>query len=425
MGFLNRILSVFWIQRTLENPSTPINDETLSGDFGQAARVDQNTVFSITMMWRAVNVLAGVLASMPIDVYQVMSDESTKKKRAHPVSTLIRLSPNPFLSRFDFIQTMVTHLIAYGNAYARIDRNVLARPVALTLLDPSKVSIDTSSRRNLVYEYINADGQKARYGHDRILHFSGLSKDGLKGIDIIKEFRKVLEAGINNQEYIAAFYANGAHLSGAVSVPTSLTNDAYERLRRSWKSTYGGPKRAGETAILEAGATYQKIGLSPADAGFMDTRRAIVADISRITGVPQFLLEDLERSTFNNIEHLSGLFVNYTVMPLCANLEAELTRKLLYAEELHNHEIRFDVKYLLRADSAGRSRLIDTQMKWGIINRDEARAMEGLNPIPGGSGKVFYIPMNMRDPEKPENQPPNSINPPDFQEDNQNEDENV
>jgi HK97 family phage portal protein len=221
----------------------------------------------------------------------------------------------------------------------------------------------------------------------------------------VENFKTVFGTALYNQDFLSNFYKNGAAVSGVVTVPQSLTDDAYKRLSSSWQSRYGGAGNVGKTAILEQGATYNRTGLSPAEAGVGDAKKVTTADIARITGVPQFLLEDLDRATFNNIEHLGLLFVTYTILPLCQNIEAELSRKLLPEADQMNYEIRSDLHSLLRADTENRAKLIESMMKWGIINRDEARAIEGLNPIADGSGQAYYVPMNMIDPTKPTPEP--------------------
>lgn len=402
MALLTQILSFFRGTRaTLNNPSTSITqgiDDLVGGNPNASIKATEETIFALTAMFRAVSILSGVLASMGCCVYRLSDDETATKLRTHPVSRLLRRSPNPYISAYDFFQIMVTQLVAYGNFYARIDRDREARPRAITILNPSSVSTDIVGRASLVYVYNNPDGTQVRYPYDRILHISGLSNGSVQGLDIVKLFKSVIEAGLTNQEYINRFFQNGTQLSGVVSVPQALTQDAYQRMRSSWSAAYSGPNKAGATAILEGGATYQRVGLSPTDASFDTTRSAIIADVSRITGVPEFLLGDLGRATFNNIEHLGQLFVTYTVMPLSANIQAELARKLLLESEFDDHEIRFDFAALLRADTVGRAALIDAMMKWGILNRDEARKLEGLGPIPNGSGQAYYIPINMRDP---------------------------
>lgn len=416
-NLLDRIKAVFFAPtdvstpvadpaRSLENPSTVLSSEYLDslGVSQSGAKVDAETVLSITPFWRAIQIISGVVASLPFDVFRVDDDSATKIK--HQITKLISRAPSEVHTKFDFMQTMILHLYTFGNFYARIDRQErLGFPVRLVLLSPDRMKIETNTRGGTVYVYTNENGAENRMLADRVLHVSGLSWNALEGISIIETFKQVLSTGLDNQQYIASFYANGASLSGVVSVPQKLDSTAYDRLRNSWNKSYSGANKAGATAILEQGATYQKVGISPIEAGANEAKKGVVSDVARITGVPQFLLEDLDRATFNNIEELGQLFVTYTILPLCRNIESEFSRKLLSEKEQDNHELRLDLSSLLRADTEGRSKLIESLMKWGIINRDEARKIEGINPIEDGSGQVYYVPMNMVDPTKPEPEP--------------------
>lgn len=366
-----------------------------------ARTVTADESLSITAFWRALNILSGVVASVPFNVYAV-DETGAKIQRDHPINRLISRYPSELYTKFDFFQTLVLHLATYGNFYARISRSTTTGEAkALMILEPDRVSIDTNTRGALVYTYRPDYRPELKYASDRIIHVSGLSWSAMLGIDIVALFASVLGTGANNQDFLANFYGNGAMLSGAITVPQVLTGEAYNRLMGSWQKAYAGTNNAGKTAVLEQGAQYQKIGLSPVEAGAGEAKKIVVADVARITGVPQFLLEDLDRATFNNIEELGKLFVTYTVLPLTKNIEAELTRKLIPERQLYTHEIRADLKVLLEANTEAQAKEIDALMKWGIINRDEARKMKGLNPIADGSGTAYYIPMNMVDPTKP------------------------
>ena len=384
---------------SLENPSVSVAEYVVGIPAKSGANVNYQTSLTVTAFWRAINILAGVIASMPLDVYEVDDDDNATKRRRHPVSRVLRKSPNYYITKFDFMQTLVTHLSVTGNFYGRIDRDVATGYVRqIYPLAPERVKMRKNERSQPTYVFTKEDGSEVTYSYDRILHVSGLAWNELKGLDVVDTFKDVLGTALSNQDYIATFYENGAMLSGVVTVPQKLTDEAYKRLSSSWNSTYGGATNAGKTAILEQGATYAKTGSTPAEAGYSETKKAILSDVARITGVPQFLLEDLDRATFNNIEHLGTLFVNYTVMPLCQNIAEEFSRKLLPDMEQDTHEIRFDYSALTKADAEARAKEIDALMKWGIINRDEARKMQGMNPITDGSGQTYYVPMNMVDP---------------------------
>ena len=313
--------------------------------------VTNEKALAITGFWRAINILAGVVASMPLDVYQVDDDDNATKKRTHAIGRILRKSPNMLMTKFDFMQTLVTHLYTTGNFYARIDRDgMTGYAKQVHVLQPDRVEVKINSRNEPVYVYTKEDNTRVGYSFDRVIHVSGIAWNDLKGLNIVDLFKDVLGTALSNQDYIATFYQNGAMVSGVVTVPQKLTDEAYKRLYGSWNATYGGATNAGKTAILEQGATYAKTGSNPAEAGYGETKKSVLSDIARITGVPQFLLEDLDRATFNNIEHLGQLFVNYTVMPLCENIAQEFSRKLLPDAEQDTHEIRIDYSNLTKAD---------------------------------------------------------------------------
>lgn len=394
----------------LENPANPISAETLGalGAGNSLFPVDEQTALEVTSFFRAVTILSGVIASLPISVFEINKDESVKRRRTHAITRLLNIRPSESITRYNFFQTMVLHLLTFGNFYALISRSAASNGLAtsMQILNPSQMTVKTTKAGRVVYEYRWTDGsgaqtqQSTTYAADRIVHISGLSWDGIRGIGIVDTFAGVLGTALANQSFIESFYGRGAFISGVVSVDGKLNDEAYKRMVSSWQSAYAGSANAGKTAILEQGAKYSRVGLTPTDAGYTDTKKSLVADIARITGVPQFLLEDLDRATFNNIEELSKLFVTYTLKPLCFNIASELAWKLLPESEKINHEIKFDFSEILGADVESQSKLIDSLMKWGVANRDEVRRTQGMPPIEDGSGKAYYIPMNMMDPTK-------------------------
>jgi len=400
----------------LENPANPLSSETLGalGSGNSQFPVDEQTSLAVTSFFRAITILSGVIASLPISVFKINSDDSVKKRREHAITRLLNLRPSENITRYNFFQTAVLHLLTFGNFYALIDRSARNQGLATSMqvLNPMQMTVKITKKGKPVYEYKTEaeDGKTTStpYAADRIIHISGLSWDGIRGIGIVDTFEGILGTALANQGFIEFFYSNGAFPAGTIEVPQKLTDDGYKRMSDSWRASHSGPTNAGKTAILEQGAKYTRIGATPMEAGYTETKKSLVSDIARITGVPQFLLEDLDRATFNNIEELSKLFVTYTLKPLCFNIAAELAWKLLPENEKANHEIRFDFSEILGADVESQSKLIDSLMKWGVANRDEVRRTQGLPPIEDGSGKAYYIPLNMADPTKE----PEEIQPP-------------
>lgn len=382
----------------LERPNTQLDAQNLSSLYfssNAGVIVDENLVLSLPAFYRAVKILSGVIASLPLEVIEEGPNDTKTVNKEHPVSILLNVNPSPLYSRYNFFETMIAHVLTHGNFFAII-RKRFERPASLQIIDkPQRVTAKITARGDLYYEY-----EDKSYNSDRIIHISNLSWNGILGYAQADLHRDNFGLAIANRNYGNTFYSNGAHLSGVLKHPQRLTQEAYNRLRSSWDSRYGGASNVGKTAILEEGMDYQSIGLKPTDAAFAETKRLTTADISLITGVPRFLLEDSD-PTFNNGETITRLFTNFTILPLCENIESEFNRKLFWDDEKGTMGVRFNLNQLLRADSEARGRYFDNLLKWGVVNRDEVRKLEGMNPIEGGQGQTYYVPMNMVDPTAP------------------------
>lgn len=363
--------------------------------------VDVTTVLGLSAVWRALNILSDSIASLPVEVVRKTRQNSVESAIKHPVNRLLTINPSPLFTPYTLMQTLVTHAALVGNGYAYIHRERVTRyPKKISIIEPHRVSIHVLEGDKVVYKIDNVD---RTIKPEDIIHFGGLSWNGLAGVNVLEQLADNFGLALANQEYLAKFFADGATIAGVIKHPGRLDDQSMHRLRRSWEAQYGGSKNSGKTAILEQGMDYQAIGLSPQQAAAAETKKLTIADVSRIFGVPQFLLEDLDRATFNNIEHLSLLFLKHTIRPWCKRIESELNRKLFPPDEQGEYMVRFDLDDIHMVDLESRGKYIETMMKWGILNRDEIRERENYNPIADGTGQTYFVPMNMQDPANPNN----------------------
>lgn len=381
----------------INNPNTPLTPDNIFGYIGGQAKagvtVDGESALSLSAVWRAVDILSATIALLPIEIIRETAKGDQTHARKHPVQFLLSDSPNEEVSVYDFMQTLVANAALTGNGYAYIERDLRQSSAkAIYNLDPARVTPYFDGMGRLFYR---VDMFKDAIAPRDMLHIKGLSWNSFSGLDMVRHHKENFGLALANRDYGANFYSNGAHLSGVLVHPGKLSNDAYGRLASSWRQTYGGANNAGATAILEEGTKFERLGLDPTTAQFLETGRKTIADISRIFGVPQFLLEDLDRATFNNIEQLTLLFVRHTILPWCERIRNEFNRKVFATSERGRYKIRFVLSSLLQGDTQSRGEYYSKLFNIGALSPNDIRRMEGLNPVDGGD--KYFVQVNMGD----------------------------
>ena len=363
--------------------------------FGQSAAgksVTEHSAMQMTAVFACVRVLAESIASLPLHVYQRGEDGNQEKAENHPLYFLLHDEPNPEMTSYGLRETMMVHILLYGNAYAQILRNGRGEVVGLYPLLPNKTRVERDEKTGqLFYRYTRFDnepptmeGNTVILMPENVLHIPGLSMDGLVGLSPIAACRNAVGAGLAADEYSSKYYANGAAPMGILETPTLIKNP--ELLRQSWNEAFGGSRNARKVAVLEQGTTFKAISLSPQDSQLLETRKFSVEEICRIFRVPPHMVQNLERATFNNIEQMSLDFVMYSLMPYLKRWEQSMSRSLLNADEKKRLVIQFNVDGFLRGDYKSRMEGYSIGINNGFLSVNDVRRLEGLDLIPAEEG---------------------------------------
>lgn len=375
--------------RTEKRNSNFLSSATLYGN-NSGVRVSEKTSIGLTAVWAAVRLLSETIASLPLNVYKIDKDGSKDIDYKNPLNMLISISPNPNYTTYNFIDTMMNHLLLWGNAYAQITRNGGARPIELTILNPENVEPFQSDDDNLIYYKVKDRGILS---DKEMIHIVGFSFDGIIGKSPIRVASEALGIAQASQQFGANFYGKGANLSGVLEHPSRLSDEAANRLRESFSTRFSGINNSHQTAVLEEGVKFKPIGMPLADAQFIETRRFSTEEIARLFRVPNHLINDLTKSSFNNIEQQSLEFAKFSLMPHLRNFESELNRKLLAQRELSTHYFKFQTKELLRGDADSRADYYSKLQSLGALSANDIRTMENMNKIEGGD--KYFIPLNL------------------------------
>ena len=357
--------------------------------------VTERTAMQMTAVYACVRILAESIAGLPLHLYRYRG-EGKEKALDHPLYTLLHDEPNPEMTSFIFRESLMTHLLLWGNAYAQVIRNGKGQVTALYPLLPNRMTVDRDERGQLYYRYQRgADengGAKAEtviLHPSDILHIPGLGFDGLVGYSPIAMSKNAIGLAMAAEEYGSKFFANGAAPSGVLETPTLIKD--ITKLRDSWNEAYGGSHNAGKVAILEQGVTFKPISMSPQDSQLLETRKYQLDEIARIFRIPPHMIGDLEKATFSNIENQSLDFVKYTLGPWVSRWEQSLTRALLLPTEKGEMFIRFNVDGLLRGDYKSRMEGYAIGRQNGWMSANDIRELENLDLIPTDAGGDLYL----------------------------------
>ena len=375
---------------------TGSNYTYLFGPTTSGKSVNEFTAMQTTAVYSCVRILSEALASLPLHIYRY-KEGGKERVYDHPLYHILHDEPNSEMTSFVFRETLMSHLLIWGNAYVQIIRDGAGRVLGLYPLLPNKVNVGRDKSGEIFYTYARTSDENPNfkdYGtvvlrKQDVLHIPGLGFDGLVGYSPIAMAKNAVGMTLACEEYGASFFANGANPGGVLEHPGVLKDP--KKVRDSWNEVYRGTNNAHKVAVLEEGMKYQQIGIPPEEAQFLETRKFQINEIARLYRIPPHMVGDLEKSSFSNIEQQSLEFVKYTLDPWVIRWEQALQRSLLLPKEKSEYFIKLNVDGLLRGDYQSRMNGYSIGRQNGWLSANDIREMEDMNSISEDEGGDLYL----------------------------------
>lgn len=364
------------------------------GKTASGVKVTETRSLTMPAVWRAVTLLAGSIAGLPIHAYR-QEGEARVRAGGASQSTRVLSDPHPDLTVFEWLELLVCHLALWGNAYLLIKRDGLGRALYLLPIHPSQVQVGRRSSDQAKRYAITGplpDGSKGRVlGDLDVLHIPGFGYDGVCGVSPIRAARQGVALALAAEEFGGKLFGSGSLATGILQTEQRLTQGQADRLSDRWNDKRTGLGSAHGTIVLDKGVKFTQLTIPPEDAQFLESRSFQVSEIARMFGIPPHMLSDTEKSTSwgTGIEQQTIGFVTYTLRPWLARIEQRLTR-LLRPDTVY---VRFSLEGLLRGDSGQRAAFYKSMWDLGALSTNEIRAYEDLGPVDGGNTR--YRPLNM------------------------------
>lgn len=418
MGLLDRAF-----ERRSTEMQLSLRDPALREIFGGGSqttagiRINQATAMRIGAVYACVNAISQDMAKMPYFVYEDQGEKGSRKAIEHPLYRILKSKPNPYMTSFVFRQLMQAWLLTWGNAFAEIERDNAGKVIALWPWRPDRVRMRVVGKK-LYYLYLDPDGGEIPYSQDEVLHLRGLGDDGICGYSVIALHRESLGLCQASLEYRARFFANDARPGGVLEHPGALSDLAKKNLRESIYGTTGG-KDQRSFAILEEGMKWHDVGIPPNDAQYIEGWEAGKKEIAALFRVPPYKIGILEPGTVSHssVEQASLDYYQDCLLAWIILWEQTVDGTMFTDAEGRRFYTKLNADHILRADSLTRAQVLQIWRRNGILNADEWRGKEEMNPLPGGEGKTYVIEAAMQrldqvgqQPQKPDAGAPALLN---------------
>lgn len=365
-------------------------------DYSKAGvNVNTSNAMQSSVVWRAVTLLSGTIASLPLPVYKRLKPRGKERDSDHPLYYKLHNRPNPDLASNVWRLMGISNQLLWGNWYNEI-KFEKGKPAELWPIPPWRVKPARSAKGELYYEVHLSNKEVQKIPAYAMLHIKNLYVNGDEGMSCLAAAKEAVGLGLAAEEFASRFFGNGANLGGIVEYPGKLSPEAYDRFKESIDAEYKGLSKAHRLMFLEEGLKFHRTAVPPNEGQMIEARRFQVADIARFFFITQLhKVGDLERATFSNIEEQGIDFVVDTIQPLVVNIEQEMNHQLFYNAGSKEHFAEFVIDGLLRGNSAARADYYNKIFQIGGLSVNDILELENRNPI-GPEGDERFIPMNMQ-----------------------------
>lgn len=379
-----------------------------------SADCSAETARKLSAVDACIEILSNSIAKLP----SYVMDNRTRERVPHRILEVLNVRPNEAMTPFIRKKVLETSRLEGGNGYDWIIRNPSTGyieeliPIPWQFVEPWR---DTGG--HIWYTVTHpVTGEPMVLPNEDICHYKGATRDGLKGISVLRRASEVVAAAKAAQEYDRSYYESGGQPAGVLTVDADLGGPAIgqdrkpltdpdgsiisrkEKLRREWEKVHSGPSNSHRIAILDLGLTYKPLAATNKDAQFVENKEVTVKDIARFFGVPLYKLQEGKQAYSSNEQNAIEYVVS-TLHPAVTQYEEEQTWKLLPGFELRNSlEIRINLMAELKGDTSSRAAWYQTMTEISAFCPNDILALEDMPDVPGGDRRrasLNYVPLDL------------------------------
>ncbi|MDV5147186.1 phage portal protein [Streptomyces sp. SBC-4] len=370
-------MSLFFRSREKRAPFTepPIPRPSATGStFASVNLSGAESSLQKIAVWSSVNLIASLLSTLPVDVYQ--GEGETLRKL--PTPKVMADPGGDGYGSVDWTYQYVQSLLLRGNSNGKIaSRDRMGNPTQVVLYHPDEVQGWRDPKTGLPqWRVAGTEVKASEMWHQRAYPVSGR----LMGLSPVAFHASTIGLGISALRFGAQWFQDGAHPSGLLTNEQGLDAKQAKTAKDRFMAALRGTR---EPIVLGQGWKFQQIQVAPEESQFLETQQYTDAQCARIygPGMPEILGYDTGGSmTYANVEQRSLDLLTYTLDPWLVRAENMWTGLLpagQYAKINRAALSRTDLLTRYRAHA------LALRNKFKVTN--EVRELEELPPVPWGN----------------------------------------
>ena len=331
-------------------------------------------------VYASVYAIASNCAKVPLKIYEGTSlNDKGEEVTSGNLYDLFQ-NPNPNQSYYDWIEAYISSAELTGDAFAEINED----QTQLYVLRPDLVKIIASSTALVDYYTYTVNGNIITFAPEEIFHFKYYNPlSELYGTSPGTSVEHAMILDFYSLKYQKNFFKNGALLDRYVSVPESLSDPDYKRMKEDFSIQHKGVENSHLLGVLDNGAEIKEIGIEPEKVLLKESRMLNREEILAAYGVPPIMVGITDTTSYNNAGVQERSFYKNTLMPKLTKLQSRLNTKFFIPEGMI---CEFDYSDIpaLQEDKEKQSKTLTVYVEKGVLTPNEAREKIGYPEIEGG-----------------------------------------
>ena len=328
-------------------------------------RVNRNEAMSVPSVARCRNLIAGVVADLPLNLYR----KSTGEELGNPVWVD---QPSINQPRSVTMAWTVDSLMMYGVSYWEVTEVYAedGRPSRFEWIPNTKVTFETDLYGTKITQYYVDAVARPQWGVGSIITFQffdeGILERGAETIRAAIDLRKAAVIAASTPMPSGVLRNNGADLD-----PKEVAG-----LLAAWKNA----RQNRATAYLTSTLEYQPTSFSPKDMMYDEAQQFLATEIARLCNIPAYMVsaEANNSMTYANVLDERKQFFSFSIAPYVNAIQDRLSMDDITAR---GNAVRFDVdSTFLKTEPMDRLLVIEKMLSLGLITVEQAMEMEDLTP---------------------------------------------